>query len=105
MRQPENLGEFEHYLLLTLAQLQGKSYGTEIRSTLKSMIDRDSSIGALYATLERMEKKGFVTSSVGEPTAERGGRAKRYFELTAEGKTILRRTQEKLTTMWKGLEL
>lgn len=105
MRQPDNLGEFEHLLLLTLAQLQGKSYGTEMRSKLKELIERDSSIGALYATLERMEKKGFVTSSVGEPTAERGGRAKRYFEFTVEGKKVLRDTQQKLTTMWKGLEL
>lgn len=105
MRQPEHLGEFEHYLLLTLAQLKGKSYGAEIRNTLKSMINRDSSIGALYATLERMEKKGFVISSVGEPTPERGGRAKRYFELTAEGKTMLRQTHEKLNIMWKGLKI
>lgn len=105
MRQSNHLGEFEHILLLTLAQLKGKSYGTQIRTTLKELIGRDSSIGALYATLERMEKKGFVSSSVGEPSAERGGRAKRYFELTAEGKSALRKTKQQLNTMWQGLEL
>ncbi len=105
MRQPSQLGEFEHLLLLTLAQLKGKSYGTEIRKTLKQLINRDSSIGALYATLERMEKKGFISSTLGEPTAERGGRAKRYFELSAEGKQALRETQQQLKTMWQGLEL
>lgn len=105
MRQPGQLGEFEHLLLLTLAQLKGKSYGSEIRRMLKQLIARDSSIGALYATLERMEKKGFVTTSVGEPTAERGGRAKRYFELTMEGKQALRETKQQLQTMWQGIEL
>lgn len=104
MPQPTHLGEFEHLLLLTLAQLNGKSYGTEMRAKLKELIGRDSSIGALYATLERMEKKGFISSSVGEPTAERGGRAKRYFELTAQGKQILRETQLRLETMWKGVQ-
>lgn len=99
------LGEFEHLLLLTLAQLQGRSYGAAMRSKLKELIDRDTSIGALYATLERLEKKGYVRSETGEPTATRGGRAKRYFELTAEGRRVLKETRDKLNTMWEGVQL
>ncbi|MBE1302321.1 MAG: PadR family transcriptional regulator [Alteromonadaceae bacterium] len=100
-----HLGEFEHLLLLALMQLGGKSHGTLIRHNLKDLVNRDASIGALYATLERMEKKGYVTSSVGEPTAERGGRAKRYFEVTAEGKKLLKQTKKNLEVMWQGVQL
>lgn len=99
------IGEFEHHILLCLAQHRGTSYGTEIRATLMRMINRDTSIGALYATLERLQKKGFVSSKVGEPTAERGGRAKRYFELTAQGRQVLLSTKHNLETLWAGVEL
>jgi len=66
---------------------------------------RDTSIGALYATLERLQTKGFVSSKIGEPTAERGGRAKRYFELTAQGRQVLQSTKQNLETLWAGVEL
>jgi PadR family transcriptional regulator, regulatory protein PadR len=99
------LGEFENMLLLTLLQLKGRSYGSLIRQSLKEMVNRDVSIGALYATLERVEKKGFITSSLGEKTAERGGRAKRYFEITAQGKTAVKQTKQQLETLWRGVQL
>ncbi len=105
MSGQQQLGEFEHLLLLALMQLGGKSYGTKVRQKLQQLINRDTSIGALYATLERMEKKGFIVSELGEPTAERGGRAKRYFEVTAQGKALLRKTKSNLEAMWHGVQL
>lgn len=104
MRSNNSLGEFEHLLLLCLVQLSGHSYGTAIRNKLKDAIGRDSSIGALYATLERLEKKGFVSSSIGEPTPQRGGRAKRYFTLTTQGKRVLSNAKRNLDILWEGVE-
>lgn len=101
----QHLGEFEHVLLLVLMQHQGKSYGTQLRITLKEAVQRDVSIGALYATLDRLQSKGFVVSQLGEPTNERGGRAKRYFEITASGKQALRQTKQKLELLWQGVDL
>lgn len=99
------LGEFENMLLLTLLQLGGKSHGSLVRQQLKDLVSRDVSIGALYATLERMENKGFIRSSLGEKTAERGGRAKRYFEVTAKGKETAKQTKKQLETLWQGVQL
>ena len=99
------LGEFEHTLLLVLMQNKGKTYGTQLRLSLKELVNRDVSIGALYATLERLEKKSMVVSCLGAPTAERGGRAKRYFEITAQGKQVLRHTRTQLQTLWDGVNL
>eukprot|EP01026_Neomeris_dumetosa_P077555 TRINITY_DN83756_c1_g1_i1.p2 TRINITY_DN83756_c1_g1~~TRINITY_DN83756_c1_g1_i1.p2 ORF type:complete len:125 (-),score=17.96 TRINITY_DN83756_c1_g1_i1:15-389(-) len=94
MDKKNSLGELEHVLLLAIMQLGGKSYGALIRENLMEKIDRDVSIGALYATLERMESKEFLKSSLGEPTAVRGGRAKRYFEVTAKGRKSLKKIQK-----------
>ena len=69
------LGEFEHLVLLSIMQLSDNAYGVTVRRYLKETINRDVSIGALYATVERLEKKGFITSRKGEAKAERGGKA------------------------------
>lgn len=97
------LGEFEHIVLLAILRLGSDAYGMRMRTTINDLINRDVSIGALYATLERLEKKKFVKSRLGEATAERGGRAKRYFELTSLGKNALTRTRSNLETMWRGI--
>jgi DNA-binding PadR family transcriptional regulator len=60
-------------------------------------------VGSVYATLDRLAEKGFVFSRLGEPTAERGGRAKRYFRVTANGIREVRKTQRALTNLWSGL--
>lgn len=99
------LGEFEHIVLLSLIRLGDNAYGTSIRQVIEERIHRDVSIGALYATLERLEKKGLVNSRIGESTAERGGRAKRYFHVTAVGKRMLQDTRNSLEIMWEGLNL
>ncbi len=97
------LGEFEHIVLLAILRLGADAYGMRMRTTINDLIHRDVSIGALYATLERLEKKKFVKSRLGEATAERGGRAKRYFELTSLGKSALTRTRSNLETMWRDI--
>lgn len=99
------LGEFEQILLLSILKLGTNAYGTSIRQLLAEAISRDISIGALYTTLERLEKKGLVSSKMGESTAERGGRAKKYFEVTATGQSALKKSKEALQTLWSGLAL
>jgi DNA-binding PadR family transcriptional regulator len=79
------LGEFE-YLILTAAARQGeKAYGASIREDIQHAIGRTCSIGALYTTLDRLEKKGLIKSWMGDPTPERGGRAKRLVRITDKG--------------------
>ena len=97
------LGEFEQITLLALLQLDNCGYGAVIRQLLHDKIGRDVAIGALYATLERLEKKGMVRSWLGNATPERGGRAKRYFEVSAKGKLALQQCKTALDTMWQGI--
>jgi PadR family transcriptional regulator, regulatory protein PadR len=99
------LGEFEHILLLAIMRLADNAYGSSIRQMLSEQINRDVTIGALYTTLERLEKKGLLTGTLGEATAERGGRAKKYFKVSADGHQALKRSKSALLTMWNGLAL
>ena len=99
------LGEFEQILLLAILRLGENAYGTTIRQLLAETIGRDVTIGALYTTLERAETKGLISSKMGEATQQRGGRAKKYFSLTAKGQGALKRSKQALTSMWQGLAL
>lgn len=99
------LGEFEQVVLLALLRLGEGAYGAAIRQLLHDQISRDVAIGALYSTLERLEKKGMVNSRLGEATAERGGRAKRYFKVTASGQTALKRARNAMNNMWQGVSI
>ncbi|MBE0368347.1 PadR family transcriptional regulator [Pseudoalteromonas aurantia] len=94
------LGEFEHLVLLSILHLGDEAYGVTVRRYLKDSIDREVSIGAIYTTVERFEKKGFITSKKGGATAERGGKAKRYFTVTALGVSSLQDTRIRLEKMW-----
>jgi PadR family transcriptional regulator PadR len=105
MTDDKFLGEFEQVLLLAILRLADNAYGSTIRQLLSEQINRDVTIGALYTTLERLEKKGLLTSTLGEATAERGGRAKKYFEVSAKGHQALKRSKSALVTMWNGLAL
>lgn len=87
------LGEFEELVLLAALGLGENAYGTTIRRSLEQNTERFVSVGALYATLDRLERKGFVTSKQGESTSERGGRAKRYFKVEASGLKALRQAE------------
>jgi PadR family transcriptional regulator PadR len=99
------LGEFEHIILLTIMRLKGEAYGVNVRQQIKELIDRDVSIGALYATIDRLEKKSYIIARSGDPTPERGGRAKRYFTLTSNGIKVLKQTKNSLDMLWSGLSL
>ena len=99
------LGEFEHVVLLALLRLQDRAYGVTVRQEIQARMNREVSVGAVYATLDRLQAKGYVKSFWGEPTAERGGRSKRFFRITASGVRAVNRTQQALRCMTEGLEL
>ena len=77
MTQKQTLGEMEHLVLLVIVRLGEEAYGMRISEELTGRLGRDVAIGSVYAALDRLEKRGYVTSSVGDPTPQRGGRAKR----------------------------
>jgi len=98
------LGEFEQLVLLALLRLGDEAYGVTIRREIAERTGRDVSIGAIYATLDRLEQKGFVSSRRGDPTPERGGRAKRYFRIEATGLRASDQSWHMLQQMRHGLE-
>ena len=100
----DTLGEFEQLLLLAVVHLGDAAYGVTIRREIEARTGRDVAIGALYTSLSRLEQKGFVRSTMSEPTAERGGRSRRHFELASAGAAALRQSRERLARMWEGLE-
>ena len=93
----------EELLLLAVWRLQEGAYGAAIRNHLGEVTGEDWSIGSVYAPLDRLGRKGFVRSYMGAPTPERGGRSKRYFELTAEGVAALNHARQVHETMWTNL--
>ena len=98
------LGSLEHIVLLGVMRLDSDAYGMTVRREIESATGRDVSIGAIYATLARLQAKGLIKSYTGEPTAERGGRAKRHFRMTADGKAALRTTREIIMKMSAGIK-
>lgn len=103
MRKGNYLGEFEIVVLSTLQRLGDNAYGMTIRRAIDERTGRSVSIGAIYATLRRLERKGFVASRLGEPTAERGGRAKRFFHLEPAGAEAIARSREMFALLWDDL--
>ncbi|HEY2498144.1 MAG TPA: helix-turn-helix transcriptional regulator [Candidatus Angelobacter sp.] len=99
------LGEFEHIVVLALLRLEDQAYGVTVRQEIEFRTRREVSIGAVYATLDRLETKGYVKSHHGDPTPERGGRAKRFFRVTARGVSAVNRTHRALQSMTEGLDL
>ena len=97
------MGEFEQLVLLAVVRLGDDAYGMGVRQTLEERLGREISYGAVYTTLDRLEKKGFVTARLGDPTPERGGRARKYFRLEPEGRDALLASRHALDTMWEGV--
>jgi len=97
------LGEFELMVLLTVIRLDEDAYGVPISREIEQRSGREVALGSVYAALERLEEKGLVTSRLGDPSAERGGRAKRYFRITAQGLREIQETRNALTSLWRGL--
>jgi len=90
-------------VLLALIRLGEDAYGVPISQAIEESTGRDVLVGSVYAALERLEEKGFVSSRVGEPTPERGGRAKRYFRITARGLRQVRETRRALIKLWQRI--
>jgi len=99
------LGEFEQMVLLTVARLEDQAYGIAIMEELHARTGMEAAVASVYAALDRLERRGLVASTVGEPTAERGGRAKRYFALVPAGAAALRRSRSALAALWEDVEL
>ena len=104
MDRTSNLGELEQLILLAILRLGDDAYGVTIRAELSSRARRAIAPGGLYTALERLEAKGFVTSRMGEPTPQRGGRAKRYVRVTSAGLQALRRSLRAYERMLDGLD-
>lgn len=94
------LGEFEELVLLTIVCLDKDAYGVAIKEDIEARSKRAISIGALHSTLTRLEEKGYVKSWMGEPTPERGGRRKRFFEVTHCGKVELHNMKVLRDELW-----
>jgi DNA-binding PadR family transcriptional regulator len=99
------MGEFEQLVLFAVLRQDNEAYGMEVREEIEKRTRRTVSYGAVYTALGRLERKGLVSHALGEATPERGGRAKKYFSVTAEGRAELRATQAALLTMAKGVSL
>jgi len=103
MKSSSYLSDFELIVLLVLLRLGDDAYGVPIAREMQEQTRREAKLGSIYAALERLEEKGFVVSKLGEPTKERGGRAKRYFHVTKQGMQQVREMQRTLMRLWKGV--
>jgi DNA-binding PadR family transcriptional regulator len=99
------LGEFEQIVLLAVVRLGDEAYGVPIRREIAERAGRQVTVGALYATLDRLEAKGLVHSWFADPTPQRGGRSRRYFEVLPAGLEALTESRNMFERMWRGLRL
>ena len=99
----EFLGGFELLVLLALVRLADEAYGVPVAKAIEESSGREVSLGSVYVTLDRLERKGLVSSRSGEPTAARGGRAKTYFRVTAQGLRAVRHAQRTMIRLWEGV--
>jgi len=103
MPRRDLLGSVELMVLLALVRLREDAYGVPIVREIEERTGREVAVGSVYATLERLEQKGLVSSALGDSTPERGGRAKRYFHITALGLREVRSTRRALESLWHRL--
>lgn len=94
------LGEFEELVLLTIATLGQEAYGVSIQQDIESRCNRNISIGALHSTITRLEEKGFLESWLGGATQERGGRSKRFYQITQTGKKAVTESKSLRDELW-----
>jgi len=105
------LGEFEEVILLLIGILGDEAYAYRIAAEFEAQTKRNVSIGAVHSTLVRLDEKGFVTSAMGAPTAERGGRRKLIYTITASGRSVLKVSRDLRVSLWNqfpamaGLEI
>ena len=99
------LSELELLIMLALIRLEPEAYGVPIAREIEERTKRTVALSSVYASLERLEARGLVRSELGEATKERGGRAKKYFQVTAQGARDVRATQAALMSMWHGIPI
>jgi DNA-binding PadR family transcriptional regulator len=99
----QHLTDFELMILLAILRIGDDAYGVPIAKEIENTGGRTALLGAIYAALDRLEENGLVTSSYGDPTPERGGRAKRYFKVTAKGLKAVKDTRRAFTALWSGI--
>ena len=104
LKSAASLGDFEQLVLLGVLRLDDRAYGAAIRQEIHERSGRDVSISAVYTTLDRLESKGLLRSWVGEPTAQRGGRRRKFYALRPQGILALRHAYRAFTAMADGLE-
>lgn len=97
------LGSFEQAVLLAIVRLGEEAYGRAILKEAQGRLDRDVAAGAVHATLERLERKGLVSSRLGTGTPVRSGRSRRYYELTSGGARALNEARATMDALWRGL--
>jgi DNA-binding PadR family transcriptional regulator len=105
---PQPPGEFQQLVLLCVLRIVqggGDAYGVTVHEELSARTGRRVARGAVYMTLDRLEKKGLLESHLTDPTPERGGRAKRCYTVTGPARAALRASQRALVSLWDGLEL
>lgn len=100
MRRREFLGGFELLVLSAVMRVGPEAYGVPIADAIAETSGRDVALGSVYVTLDRLARRGLVTTRLGEPTAERGGRAKTYFRVTAKGVLEVRQARQTLVGLW-----
>lgn len=102
MQQADLLGSFEQLVLLALVRMKDEAYGMSVRRELEERTERTVSLGAVYATLDRLEQKGYVTASHGGANVARQGRTRRYFQITATGSQAVRRSLRTIEAVSRG---
>ncbi len=98
-----SMGEFEEIVMLTVAVLYDEAYGISIKNEIEERVGRKVSVGAMRTALSRLEKKGFLSSNLGEATAVRGGKRKRYYKVTPYGQKALAKTMEVRKQLWEAI--
>ncbi len=96
-------GEFEELVLLAIAVLHEEAYGISIKKELEERLQRSVSIGALQTALKRLEDKGLITSTLGEPTKKRGGKRKRFYQISPAGMAVLEDIRDIRNKLWSSI--
>jgi PadR family transcriptional regulator PadR len=103
MTRRNSTGNLDLITMLVLIRLDEEAYGVSISREIKQTIGQEIALGTIYAVLERLERNGLASSTLGESTPERGGRAKRYFRITAKGLREVNRLRRAFGKLWQGV--
>ena len=103
MNYRNQIGEFEEVVMLTIGVLNDGAYGLAIKKEIEERLQRRVSMGALHTGLYRLERKGLLTSRLGEATRKRGGKPKRFYRVTAKGQKALKQVMESRQALWKDI--